>query len=148
MTLCADLILADPQAVAALAERLSALHRVEATSVPRAGLALLAHRDAVAGQPFHLGEIPLATASVIVTNHDGHQAAGGAAVIDDRNDRATAIAICDAVQRGNLEGSAEVIALAQSGVAERQRREAERRDVRERTRVNFAELGQDDEVKP
>ena len=145
MTALDDLLLADPATVAALADDLAARHRVEALSVPRAGLALLQHADAVFDEPFHLGEVPLATAAVSVTASDGRSAQGAAAVMDDHAERATALAICDAVLRAGLDGADAVAALAAAGARVRADREARRAGARAATTVAFVELGQDDE---
>lgn len=143
----ADVAAAPPDQVIAVADGLATRYRVQPLSVPRSGLALLAMQDAVFGEPFHLGEVPLATAAVTVVDDDGREHAGGAALLSDREDLVTAAAICDAVWRGKLAGWETVVELCAMGAELRARREAARAQARDNTRVDFAELGQDDDTE-
>ncbi len=143
----ADLAAAPPEHVIAVADGLATRYRVQALSVPRSGLALLAMQDAVFGEPFHLGEVPLATAAVTVIDDAGREHTGGAALLSDRDDLVTAAAVCDAVLRAKLAGWEAVADLCAAGAERRAQREAARAQARENTRVDFAELGQDDDTE-
>jgi len=136
----ADLAAAPPSEVIDLGNNLAQELTVEALHVPRSGLAMVAMRDAVFAEPFHLGEIPLATAAVHVTAADGRTAAGGAALLSDREDLVIAAAICSAVLDARLPGWEAVQTLVASGAAQRQRIAASRAAVRQQTRVDFSEL--------
>jgi len=135
-----DLAAAPANDVVELGNRLAQELTVEAVQVPRSGLAMVAMRDAVFAEPFHLGEIPVATAAVQVTAADGRQASGGAALISDREDLVIATAICSAVFEARLPGWEAVQILVATGAAQRQRIAASRAAVRQQTRVDFSEL--------
>ena len=131
--------------VAALGRRLSDLHRVAAISVPQAGLSLLTMRDGVFHDRWNLGEIPVATAAVEVIAADGTRATGGASVIGDAVELASAIAVCDAVLAHRLAGWTEVAELIRRGEAARAETARVRASMLQRTAVDFGGLGDDDD---
>lgn len=111
------------------------------------GLALLTLRDAVFGERFHLGEVPLAEARVEVTTATGRSGRGAASVLDDDAELAAALAVCDAVLAHELPGAAEVRRLVEDGAIRRAAEDDRRRALLDRTRVDFALLStaRDDE---
>jgi len=103
---------------------------------------MLTMRDGVAGEPFHAGELPVAEARIEVEDRTGSRAEGGARLLLASTEDALAAAICDAVWSGNLPGSDRVEALAAEGRASAMHRDQRRAAVRESTRVQFADLGE------
>jgi len=131
--------------VKAAADTIARTHIVQDISLPQAGLGLLTLRDGAFHEPFYLGELPVARAQVVVRTHDGHEASGGAVLIDDRVRLVRALAILDAIQAARLPGWEAVAMLVERGVALRTQLDAQRRHILERTRVDFALLGQTEE---
>lgn len=127
------------------AEVIAQTHEVRDIGLPQAGLGLLTLRDGVFHEPFYLGEVPVARAHVVVSTHDGHEASGGAVLIDDRTRLARALAILDAALAARLPGWEAVATLVERGDALRVQRDTQRRHILKRTRVDFALLGQTEE---
>ncbi len=131
------------EALLDVAESLARRYRARHASLPGAGLALLQVRDAVLGEPFNLGEIPLSKAVVELDGPDGSVVLGGAEVMADDQPLATALAVCDAVLAARLDGLEEVARLVQEGAAVLEQRQVTRQAMREATRVDFALLNQE-----
>ncbi len=127
--------------VMALASLAASGCSVRTIAPAQAGLALLTLRDAVLGERFHLGEVPLVEARVEITTPDGRSGRGAARVLDDDADLASALAVCDAVLAADLPGAAEVRRLVEEGALRRTAAEDRRRALLDRTRVDFALLG-------
>lgn len=127
------------------ADVIARTHEVRDVSLPQAGLGLLTLRDGAFHEPFYLGEMPVARAHVVVRTRDGHEASGGAVLIDDRARLARALAILDATLAARLAGWEAVATLVERGDALRAQRDAQRRHILARTRVDFALLGQTEE---
>jgi len=127
-------------AVMAVASLASSGCSVRALAPAQEGLALLTLRDAVLGERFHLGEVPLAEARVEVTSADGRSGRGAARVLDDDAELAAALAVCDAVLTADLPGADEVRRLVVEGAALRAADDDRRRALLDRTRVDFALL--------
>lgn len=131
---------APPAEVTALGERLAVLHRIRHAAVPQDGLYLLTLEDGIRQEPWHIGEIPVASALVEVSAADGRQTRGGAALMGVAADVVTAVAVCDAVLRAGFAGADEVTALVQRGRTILARIASERAAERAATRVDFADL--------
>jgi alpha-D-ribose 1-methylphosphonate 5-triphosphate synthase subunit PhnG len=127
-------------AVMAVASLASSGCTVRPLAPAQEGLALLTLRDAVFGERFHLGEVPLGEARVEVTAADGRSGRGAARVLDDDAELAVALAVCDAVLAHDLPGAAEVRRLVEDGAVRRDAEDARRRALLDRTRVDFALL--------
>lgn len=123
-----------------LGERLATRHRIRHLAVPQDGLYLLTLEDGIRQEPWHIGEIPVASALVEVSAADGRQERGGAALMGVTAEFATAVAVCDAVLRAGFDGADEVTDLVQRGRASLARITAERAAERAATRVDFADL--------
>lgn len=134
--------LADRTAVLEVGQMLSAQYEVAALQVPTAGLALLQMRDAALGQRFHLGEIPCSVAAVEVRNAQGAATRGGAQVMADDAELASAIAVCDAVLEADWNGADHVRVLIAHGAEAERVRDDRRRAMLARTTVDFALLNQ------
>jgi alpha-D-ribose 1-methylphosphonate 5-triphosphate synthase subunit PhnG len=131
--------------IKAAADTIARTHEVQDISLPQAGLGLLTLRDGAFHEPFYLGEVPVARAQVVVRTHDGREASGGAVLIDDRVRLVRALAILDAILAARLPGWETVATLVERGDALRAQLDAQRRHILERTRVDFALLGQAEE---
>lgn len=134
-------------AVMAVASLAASGCTVRAIAPAQEGLALLTLRDAVLGERFHLGEVPLAEARVEVTTAQGRSGRGAARVLDDDAELAAALAVCDAVLAAELPGADEVRRLVEEGAVRRAAADDRRRSLLDRTRVDFALLSttRDDE---
>ena len=127
-------------AVMAVASLATSGCTVRAIAPAQEGLALLTLRDAVLGERFHLGEVPLAEARVEVTTAQGRSGRGAARVLDDDAELAAALAVCDAVLAADLPSADEVRRLVEEGALRRAAADDRRRSLLDRTRVDFALL--------
>jgi phosphonate C-P lyase system protein PhnG len=127
-------------AVLALGEDLARRHQVRHAAVPQDGLYLLALEDGIRQEPWHIGEIPVASALVEVSAADGRQARGGAVLMGASVELATAAAVCDAVLRAGFAGADAVATLVEQGRVVQARTARERAVQRTATRVDFADL--------
>jgi alpha-D-ribose 1-methylphosphonate 5-triphosphate synthase subunit PhnG len=130
------------QEVLRAAEVFAADCEVSDLILPQAGLALLTLRDGAFHEPFHLGEVPVSRAQVLLRAADGRSARGGAVLLDDRARFVRALAILDGALSGRLPGWEAAAALVERGAAGRDRMFAERRHMLASTRVDFTLLGQ------
>lgn len=109
-------------------------------SLPQSGLGMLKIKESALGEPFYLGEFPVASAWLDVTTPDGQSAEGAAHVMDDRVELAEALALCDAVLSGHLPGWQDVLDMLEKGQALRQIINNERKLILARTQVDFSLL--------
>jgi alpha-D-ribose 1-methylphosphonate 5-triphosphate synthase subunit PhnG len=133
------------RAVTTAAETIAAACQVRDVILPQAGLALLTLRDGAFHEPFHLGEVPVARAQVLLRAEDGREAAGGAVLLDDRSGLARAMAILDGALAGRLPGWEAAAALVEQGASVRAQVLVQRQQLLAATRVDFSLLGQADE---
>lgn len=131
--------------VKAVAESFASSCQVREVTLPQSGLGLLTLRDGAFHEAFHLGELPVARAHVVLRTQDGQESSGGAVLIDDRATVARAIAILDGVIAGRLPGWETAAALVERGYSARAAKFAERKHILASTRVDFSLLGQMDE---
>lgn len=130
-----------PAKVKAAADTLAQRYRVEDLGLAQAGLGLLPLADSALGEPYFLGEIPLAQAHVRVCDGHGQSAEGAALLLDDRAGVARALAILDAVLAARLPGHELAEALLNEGAAVVRDNERQRRALLAATRVDFSLLG-------
>ncbi|MDY6943570.1 MAG: phosphonate C-P lyase system protein PhnG [Pseudomonadota bacterium] len=137
------------QAVSDLTGELTASWEVRHTTLPQAGLAMVRMTDGGLGEPFYLGEIPLATARVEIRTHrDGAGVEGAAQVMDDSTEFARQLAVCDAVVAHRLPGWERVVELMASGERQADEETRRRKAMLAKTRVDFSLLdatGADDD---
>lgn len=133
-----------PQTLIDLADTLGRPWRITYDTLPETGLTLLQLADSVFHHPYYLGELPLSTASVVLSDADGQPWPGAAQVMSDVPNLATALAVCDALLAHRLEGWPQVAELVQQGMAQRQQDLAQRGAMLAKTRVNFSLLSQED----
>jgi alpha-D-ribose 1-methylphosphonate 5-triphosphate synthase subunit PhnG len=128
--------------VKAVAESFADNCQVRDVTLPQSGLGLLTLRDGAFHEAFHLGEVPVARAHVVLRTPDGRESSGGAVLIDDRATLARAIAILDGALAGRLPGWETAAALVERGFSVRAGKFAERKHLLASTRVDFSLLGQ------
>ena len=126
--------------VQSLGDRLTEGWTVRHVAIPKSGLMLLRMEEAVLGEDFYLGEIPVAYSRVELELPDGTVAQGGAQILDDAEANAVAFAVCDAVLSAELPGADEVRALVEEGAEELRQRDKVRRGMLSRTQVDFSLL--------
>lgn len=112
-------------------------YTVRHLTLPEEGLGLLKMKDGALGDPYYLGEFPVASAHIELVDDQGRVIAGGAHVMHDSADYATDLAICDAVLAGRWSGWEDIARLLDSGVQRRTEIERRRKSMLTRTRVNF-----------
>jgi len=134
--------------VCQLAEQLTQDWQLRYKSLPQSGLGMMKLRDGAMNEPFYLGEIPVSSAWVELTLPDGVVAEGAAQVMNDNQDLAEAIAVCDAILANDLPGHEQLTALLEQGAGHITKETQNRKQMLARTKVNFSLLdaaGDDDE---
>jgi alpha-D-ribose 1-methylphosphonate 5-triphosphate synthase subunit PhnG len=126
--------------VISCATELSKGWEVRPKSMPQSGLGMLKLRESAFGETFYLGEFPFASAWLEVTTPDGDVAEGAAQVMDDRQELAESLAICDAVLAARLPGWKRVLGLLDKGQAAKEATARERKQILASTRVDFSLL--------
>ncbi|GAB4289972.1 MAG: hypothetical protein Kow0083_02850 [Methylophaga sp.] len=126
--------------VCELAQQLSSQWPLRYKSLPQSGLGMMKLRDGAMNEPFYLGEIPLASAWVELTLPSGDKAEGAAQLMSDDQQLAEAVAICDAVLANRLEGAERIMSLLQQGHDIIAREKRHRKQMLQRTRVDFSLL--------
>lgn len=134
-----------PSRVKSVAEDFAQRYRIEDLDVSPSGLGLLPLRDSALGEPYFLGEIPVARAHVRITGDTGTTTEGAAVLLDDRASIARAMAILDGVLAARLPGFEPISALLEEGSWAVGEITAGRRALTAATRVNFSLLGTADE---
>lgn len=112
--------------------------------LPEAGLTLLPIRESVRCECFYLGEIPLSTAHCELSLPEGGAVHGAAIVMADDAEFALALAVCDGVLAHRLSGWEQVADLLEHGLAALQHEADVRHTMRERSRVRFSLLNQEE----
>lgn len=137
-----QLLMALPEAeVMAAAEALAVRYRVEDVTLPQAGLGLLQLRDGAFSEAYYLGEIPLASAHLTLTDASGNHTQGAAQIMHDSAELARAIAVIDAVLAADLPGRETVEPLLRRGAVVLERQRTTRKKMLSHTRVDFSLLG-------
>jgi len=134
-----------PGRVKSVAEGVAQRYRIEDLGASPSGLGLLPLRDSALGEPYFLGEIPLARAHVRITGDAGMTAEGAAVLLDDRASIARAMAILDGALAARLPGFEPILALLEEGSRAVEAITAGRRALLAATRVDFSLLGTADE---
>lgn len=134
-----------PTRVKAVADELARNYRIEDLEIAQSGLGLLPLRDSALGEPYFLGEIPLASAHVRISDDQGTSAEGAAILLDDRSSMARALAILDGVLAAHLPGCEQALELLVEGQKQIDKIDSERKKLLVATRVNFSLLGSEEE---
>ncbi|MBV9385992.1 MAG: phosphonate C-P lyase system protein PhnG [Chroococcidiopsidaceae cyanobacterium CP_BM_ER_R8_30] len=101
------------QDIQSIAEKLTAKWKVDYKALPQSGLSLLRMEDGVFHEPYYLGEIPISSAWIELTNSANQSFEGAAQVMSNSAELAIALAVCDAVMAHQLPGWQEVAGLIQ-----------------------------------
>jgi alpha-D-ribose 1-methylphosphonate 5-triphosphate synthase subunit PhnG len=109
-------------------------------TLPQAGLGMMKVREGALAEDFYLGELPVASCHIEITTEMGTKAQGAAWLMDDDQDRAEQMAICDAILSAKLTGWEKVAALIERGEQLKQQRDRERKSLLAKTRVDFSLL--------
>jgi len=126
-----------PMRIKAVAGELAERFRIDDLEIAQSGLGLLPLRDSALGEPYFLGEIPLARAHVRISNDQGVSVEGAAILLDDRTSIARALAILDGVLAARLTGFEQQQQIAIT--------DSERKKLLAATRVDFSLLGSEEE---
>ena len=114
--------------------------QVRPKSIPQVGLGMLKLNDSAFEEPFYLGEFPLAAAWLEVRTDEGVIAEGAAQVMDDRQELAEALALCDAILAHRLPGWRRLAKVLTQGMAQREAMRQERKQMLAGTQVDFSLL--------
>lgn len=140
------LLMALPESeVVAAAAHLAGQYRLEDLTLPQAGLGLMQLEDGALGEAYYLGEVPLATAHVMLTDAAGNRFEGAARIMHDNPALAQAIAVIDAVVSARLPESETVESMLRRGLALLAEKSAARKKMLARTKVDFSLLGSAEE---
>lgn len=123
-----------------LVEVLKDSYSVRSISPAVSGLGMLQIADSVSGDGFHLGEFTLATASVELTDVNGNQISGGAAIMADDEDLVHSLAILDAVLAARSAGFKQVETLLLQGQMVLEDEDKRRKQILASTSVDFSTL--------
>ncbi|MGO9171351.1 MAG: phosphonate C-P lyase system protein PhnG [Rhodomicrobium sp.] len=133
---------ADERRILDLAERLSRDLDAQPTSNPCAGLQLLRLRESVTLDTFYIGEVAVTSASVQLRTPGGNRVEGGAIVMDDRIELASALAVLDGVLAFKLPGAKEADRLLQEGHAALGQKDRIRAAMLSRTKAGFSSMAE------
>lgn len=139
----AALLNVDVDEVIAVAEAIAERYEIRHKRVPKSGLGMMRLRDSVMAQAFNLGEVPMSTAHVELTDDAGQVYEGGAAILRDHEALAVAIAVCDALLAGGLDHDARVKELVEQGTGRINDEARLRQAMLDRSRVSFSLMNQD-----
>lgn len=121
----------------AAADRIKNRYVIRHCNLPEEGLGLLKMIDGALGDPYYLGEFPVASAHVELHDRQDRIFPGGAHVMHDSADYATDLAVCDAALAGRLHGWEEIAGLIDTGIRLRDQQARRRKTMLSRTRVDF-----------
>ena len=128
------------QALLKTLESLTQHWDIKAKTLPQSGLGMLKMRDSALGEPYYMGEFPLASCWLSVHTDQGKSAEGAAWIMEDNHERAEQMALCDAILSGRLPGWEKILDLLELGVRIQASASRERKSLLAKTRVNFSLL--------
>lgn len=117
-------------------------YAVSYIALPQAGLGMLKTKDAALHEPYFLGEFPISTCQVRLTDKQGNDYDGSAQIMQDNAILAALLAVCDAILAHNLSGVEKLSALVELGEFSFQQRTRTRKAMLGSTRVDFSLLGE------
>lgn len=129
--------------VMSAAEAITAGCALTHRAIPRSGLMLMRMTESVFNEDYYLGELPISSAWVELTDTSGRKAEGSAQIMDDRQELALAIAVCDAALANRMAGWEGVAALVRKGMDLIEQEHRVRRAMLAKTRVDFAIVSED-----
>jgi len=115
-------------------------YQVAYKAVPQSGLGILQAKDSAMHESYYLGEFPMATSWVVLTDKDGSCYEGAAQIMDDDENLASLLALCDAVLANQLIKFDELTLLLAAGEADFQKETQTRKAMLGSTAVDFSLL--------
>ena len=115
-------------------------------SIPQSGLGVLQTKDTAMHEPFFLGEFPIATSWVCLTDAQGNEFEGAAQLMDDDENLASLMAVADAILANNLQGYRKLADLVEMGEYKFQQEVSTRKAMLGSTAVDFSLLGETEEA--
>lgn len=122
-------------------------YSVSYKSLPQSGLGVLQTKDTAMHEPYFLGEFPIATSWVVLTNQHGQAFEGAAKIMDDDENLASLFAVCDAMMANDLIGSSKLAELIELGHFKLEKEAQTRKAMLGSTAVDFSLLGATEENK-
>ncbi len=123
-----------------LLDKLSTNWQVAPKQLTQTGLAALKMQESAFNDPFFIGEIPLASAWVVIKTENGQQYEGAAYLMDDDAQKIESLALCDAILNHQLAGWEQVYAFVEQGMKVIELEQLQRKKILSKTTVDFALL--------
>jgi alpha-D-ribose 1-methylphosphonate 5-triphosphate synthase subunit PhnG len=117
-------------------------YEISDIDLPQSGLAPLKMIDTAFGEPYYIGEIPIATAYVLVKDQNEKQGKGAAVILDDRSLIARVVAVIDAIFFNELSDFEVLIPFLNEGLKNLKKEESFRKKIVNKTKVDFSLLNQ------
>lgn len=120
-------------------------YAVSYKSIPQSGLGVLQTKDTAMHEPYFLGEFPIATSWVVLTDKQGKTFEGAAQLMDDDENLASLFAVCDAILANDLMAYCKLADLVELGEFKFEQEARTRKAMLGSTTVNFSLLGATDQ---
>lgn len=121
----------------------SVIHEYDVSykSIPQSGLGVLQTKDTAMHEPYFLGEFPIATSWVALTDKQGNTFEGAAQLMDDDENLASLFAVCDAILANDLMACCKLADLIEMGDFKFEQEALTRKAMLGSTAVDFSLLG-------
>jgi len=121
-------------------DKISTNWQVTSKQLTQTGLAALKMQDGAFNDPFFIGEIPLASAWVVIKTESGDSYEGAAYLMDDDEQKIQRLALCDAILNYQLTGWERIYTLVEQGMEVILQEQLQRKKILSKTTVDFALL--------
>lgn len=115
-------------------------YQINFKALPQSGLGMIKFRDTAFDESFFLGEFPLATTWLELTDSQGNTIEGAAQVMNDDADIATSLAIADAILANKALGYESLQEKVDQGMSIRKAQNQSRKAMLAKTTVDFSLL--------
>jgi len=122
-------------------------YEVTYKSIPQSGLGVLQTKDTAMHEPYFLGEFPIATSWVVLTDKENNTYEGAAQLMDDDENLVSLFAVCDAILANNLSSCNKLSDLVVLGEFKFAQEVRTRKAMLGSTAVDFSLLGAAEEDK-
>ncbi|ABM05369.1 putative PhnG protein [Psychromonas ingrahamii 37] len=116
-------------------------YQVSYKSIPQTGLGVLQTKDTAMHEPYFLGEFPIAISWVVLTDKQGKTFEGAAQLMDDDQNLASLLAVCDAILANDLMACSKLSDLLERGEFKFEQEALTRKAMLGSTVVDFSLLG-------
>lgn len=123
-----------------LVKQLTKHYTVCNKSVPQAGLGMLKIQEGAFQEAFNLGEFPVSFAWIELTAQNGETFEGAAQIMDDSIERATTLALADAILANRLPDWEQLAEQVNTGMQLRENIRQKRKAMLAQTQVDFSLL--------